>query len=263
VAEAFTLARAADPAAELVLNEFSLGYPSPKLDGLVRLVGDLRAAGVPVDGVGLQAHFFPFFPLPTRAAFESALRALADVGVPVELTELDVSLWHFRNDPDPLVGQAAFYGEVVAACMAVPGCRAVTLWGLHDGDSWLDGFAPFDQAAPNAPLLFDAALRPKPAYVAVRNAVRMRAVPFFQQADQIRRALIGARRSGELTGPSARLAGRLAGRARRRLARGRFADGCEQLALAADALGPSGEAAAAPLRSRLATLRGDLRCDAP
>lgn len=263
VAEAFTLARAVDPAAELVLNEFSLGYPSPKLDALVQLVTDLRAAGVPVDGIGLQAHFFPFLPLPNRDVFEGSLRTLAALGVRVELTEVDVSLWHFRNDPDPLASQAAFYGDVVAACMAVPECRAVTMWGLHDGDTWLDGFAPFDQAAPNAPLLFDATLRPKPAYVAVRDAVRARAVSFVEQATQLRGALLEARRARALTGPSARVAARWLRRARRRLARGRFADGCEQLALAADALGQSGEAAATQLGNRLATLRDDLRCDAP
>jgi hypothetical protein len=218
---------------------------------------------VPIDGIGLQAHFFPFLPLPTRQAFEDALRALGSLGVPLELTELDVSLWHFRNDPDPLASQAAFYGDVVGACMAVPACRAVTMWGVHDGESWLDGFPPFDQAAPNAPLLFDATLQPKPAYAAVRDAVRTRAVPFFEQARGLRGALAEAHRAGAATGAPVRVAAKRLGRAGRLLRRSRFADGCAQLALAAGALAETAGTAAATLRDRLAALRADLVCDVP
>ncbi len=263
IAEAFTLARALDPDAELVVNEFSLSYPSPKLDALAQTVSMLRAAGVPIDGIGLQAHFFPFFPLPSRQAFEEALRALGSLGIPLELTELDVSLWHFRADPDPLARQAAFYADVVGACMAVPACRAVTLWGVHDGESWLDHFPPFDQAAPNAPLLFDTALQPKPAYAAVRDAVRTRATPFFAQARALRGALVDARKARAVTGAPARVSAKRLGRAGRYLRRGRFAVGCAQLGLADAALAGSVGPAAAALRARLASLRADLACDDP
>jgi endo-1,4-beta-xylanase len=56
---------------------------------------------------------------------------------------------------------------MVRACLAVPACDSVTFWGLNDEVSWLNWFL-----APNLdPLLFDASLRPKPAYFAVRDVL--------------------------------------------------------------------------------------------
>ena len=133
--EAFHRANELDPSAQLFLNEtfsfYGLGTPfEQKAKGFLDLVKRLLDRGVPVHGVGIQAHFYGFlphvFPLPTREEFEGFLRAFADLGVAVELTELDVSTNYFRGDPDPLARQAEFYGEVVAACMAVPDCTAVT-----------------------------------------------------------------------------------------------------------------------------------------
>ncbi len=263
LADAFTLARALDSDAELFVNEFALTYPSAKLAGLARRVADLVAMGVPIDGIGVQAHVFPLLPLPSRESFRATLQTVADVGLPIELTELDVSIWHFRNEPDPLAAQAAYYGDLVGACMAIPQCRAVTVWGLADSESWLDHMAPFDAAAPNAPLLFDAHLAPKPAYFAVRDAIRTRAVPFRQQAATLRLDVRAARRRGAIHGDAVRIVGRTLGRAKRSLGRGGFADACTHLAGAADALALATGSDVAPLAARLATLRADLRCDEP
>jgi endo-1,4-beta-xylanase len=46
----------------------------------------------------------------------------------------------------------------------------VTLWGPHDGNSWLDGF-PI-RGRTDYPLLFDRQLRPKPAFFAVQKAAQ-------------------------------------------------------------------------------------------
>jgi endo-1,4-beta-xylanase len=181
--EAFRRVHELDPDAQLVLNEFfvfyGLGTPfEGKARGFIDLVERLLDRGVPVHGVGVQAHFSglapDLIPLPTREEFEGFLRALADLGVFVELTELDVSINYFRGDPDPFARQAEFYGEVVEACMAVPRCTAVTTWGIDDSRTWLDRSPPFDTLAPHEPLLFDAVLEPKPAYFAMRDAVAAR-----------------------------------------------------------------------------------------
>lgn len=179
IGEAFRLTRELDPDAELFLNEFLLGYSGSKANGLRSLLRRLLDQGVPIDGVGIQAHFFPVFTLATRDQIQGYLRSIADLGLKVEITELDVSISHFLDDPDPLARQAEFYRDVVAACMAVTACQAVTLWGIHDGNSWLDRAPPWDAQAPNRPLLFDADLMPKPAYYAVRDALASRAPRFF------------------------------------------------------------------------------------
>jgi endo-1,4-beta-xylanase len=257
----FTLARGLAPGASLYLNEYVLSWPSPKLDALRATVADLRSKGVPVDGVGIQGHFYPFFPLPDRATIEQALREIADLGVEIEITELDVSSWHFRDDPDPLARQAAFFGDFVAACMAVPACRGITTWGIQDGDSWLDHAPPFDLAAPNDPLLFDRDLEPKPAYVAVREAIATRAVAFEDEAWGIFRKVGKLRRDGLLRGPSVRTARRVVRRAAQMLRGDRFADACDRLARGARAAGEANGPAVTEAVESIAGLRLGLRCD--
>lgn len=169
VDEAFHLAAAADPGALLFLNETNVeAYPT-KFQGLVALAGRLVADGVPIDGVGLQAHFLQA--RPDRARLEAQIRALADLGLLVELTELDIPLYLFAGEADPRAAQAAAYADVVRACVAVAACRGITVWGLSDADTWIDALFPFSLAKPTRPLLFDEGLAPKPAYDAVLAAL--------------------------------------------------------------------------------------------
>ncbi len=46
-------------------------------------------------------------------------------------------------------------------------CTGITVWGIDDGNTWLDSYPPTAPDAPNRPLLFDAALAQKPAYEGV------------------------------------------------------------------------------------------------
>lgn len=172
--EAFQLAHAADPEATLFLNEYFYDHTSAdaRVSAFRDLVARLIDRGVPLHGVGIQAHFYgPVTPLPERAAFEAMLRSFTDLGVVLELTELDISINYFAAAADPLFAQAAAYADIVAACMAVGGCQAVTTWGVDDAQTWLDTNPQFSGSAPHMPLLFDAALIPKPAYFAVRDVI--------------------------------------------------------------------------------------------
>lgn len=54
--QAFRPARAADPDVPLFYNDHGLG-PGAKQDWVFNLLWELRAKGMPVDGIGLQAHF--------------------------------------------------------------------------------------------------------------------------------------------------------------------------------------------------------------
>ena len=276
--EAFHRVHELDPEAQLVLNEFfffyGLGTPfEGKARGFLNLVKRLLDRGVPVHGVGVQAHFFGLlpglFPLPTRAEFEGFLRALADLGVAVELTELDVSINYFQGDPDPFARQAEFYGEVVAACMAVPNCTAVTTWGIDDSRTWLDRWELSAPLAPHEPLLFDASLEPKPAYFAVRDALAAREGPFYQRARQLVASFDDARAAGDLLGTRWALhwTRRALVRAGKMLQRERFRAGCHQLELVDRLLAPHHRwlsvrgPAAADLADEVGTLREALDCD--
>ena len=165
---AFHAAHAADPDADLFLNEVLTEGPVV-FDALLGLVEGMLDRGVPVHGVGLQSHAF-LIP-PEGAALQAQLERIAALGLMVELTELDLPIFLFSQEADPLAAQAQAYADVFAACLAVTACTGITTWGLHDGDTWLDEnplSAPF---APNRPLLFDELLQPKPAYAAVVAAL--------------------------------------------------------------------------------------------
>jgi endo-1,4-beta-xylanase len=164
---AFHSAHLADPSASLFLNETFTEFVPAKFDALVALASSLLARGVPLHGIGLQAHFF--LQAPDGVLLQQQLARITALGLSVELTELDIPLQLFANQSDPLQAQAIAYGKVFAACLAVPGCTGITVWGVDDADTWLDNFVLTAPNAPNRPLLFDGALNPKPAYYLVRG----------------------------------------------------------------------------------------------
>jgi endo-1,4-beta-xylanase len=165
-------AHAADPEALLFVNEALTETLAAKFDGLIALVERLLARGAPLHGVGLQGHYA--LSRPDRIALQAQLERIAALGLVVELTEVDIVLSLFASEPDPLAAQADAYADLFEACLAVPACTGITTWGIDDGDTWLDSFFLTAPNAPNRPLLFDALLRPKPAYDAVLEALRAR-----------------------------------------------------------------------------------------
>jgi endo-1,4-beta-xylanase len=84
------------------------------------------------------------------------------LGLDVAITELDIP----TVDGDTAT-HAQRYRDVVATCLASDACNEVTVWGLTDGFTWLDGLV----GEGSAPLLFDEDYQPKPAYVAVAEAL--------------------------------------------------------------------------------------------
>jgi endo-1,4-beta-xylanase len=163
IADALRWARQADPLARLYVNDFGVEGLNRKSDRLYRLVRDLRARGVPVDGVGFQTHVFDG-DLP--ASFEANLRRFAALGVEIALTEVDAPL-ALPVTPDALRQQATVYARTLNACLAVDACRSYTTWGFTDLHSWGDHVAQGRGAA----LPFDRAYQPKPAYWALRDAL--------------------------------------------------------------------------------------------
>ena len=111
------------------------------------------------------------------ALLQSQIEQLVDRGLLVELTEVDLPIYFFATEPDPLAAQAQMYARIFDACMSVPACKGITTWGIDDGDTWLDNTEPMKSSAPNRPLLFDELGQPKLAYDAVVGAMRARITP--------------------------------------------------------------------------------------
>jgi endo-1,4-beta-xylanase len=166
VADAFHLAHAADPGAQLFYNDYGAEAPGRKADAVHDLVARLRAAGAPVHGVGLQMHVDGARPPGPDAVARNVAR-LAALGLAVEITEMDVRITTLPGDCGArLAAQRAMYRDLVGACLAVPGFRAVTVWGVTDRHSWVHARWGADD-----PLLLDAAYRPKPAYDGLWDAI--------------------------------------------------------------------------------------------
>jgi endo-1,4-beta-xylanase len=164
VAELFRFARRADPEAELIYNDYGGEGLNRKSNDIYELVKDLKQRGL-VDGVGLQMHISAAS-FPSVADVRANIQRLADLGLQVNLSEMDVRVREVAGDPaTKLQRQRQVYRDVVAACVAVTRCEAVTFWGFTDAHTWVDSaFGPDD------PLLFDEQYRAKPAFFGVQDA---------------------------------------------------------------------------------------------
>ncbi|MEU5095783.1 endo-1,4-beta-xylanase [Streptomyces sp. NPDC020996] len=163
IANALTWAHAADPAAKLYINDYNVEGVNAKSTALYNLVKSLKDRGVPIDGVGLQAHLI-LGQVPST--LQQNIQRFADLGVDVAITELDVRM-ALPADSAKLAQQAADYKSVVAACVAVARCVNVTVWGFADSDSWVPGTFPgYGAATP-----YDDNYAPKPAYYGIAEAL--------------------------------------------------------------------------------------------
>ncbi|MFI7074312.1 endo-1,4-beta-xylanase [Micromonospora sediminicola] len=147
---AFRTARAADPSVKLCYNDYNIeNWSYGKTQGVYRMVQDFKSRGVPIDCVGLQTHFTGGSSLPGN--FQTTLSSFAALGVDVALTEVDVTN-----------ASTSQYAGLTQACLNVPRCIGITVWGVRDSDSWRSG---------ENPLLFDGGGNKKAAYTSVLNAL--------------------------------------------------------------------------------------------
>lgn len=181
VAKAFEFAHEADPDAELYYNDYNLEKPA-KRAGVIRLVKDLQARGLRIDGIGNQGHWR--LDTPSIAEIEQALADLHGTGLKVMYSELDINLLpNAARGADPAVANpyanglpderqqelARRYAGIFDVLLKHPGwVSRITFWGVSDADSWLN------RGRANYPLLWDRQRQPKPAFNAVVDVLTRR-----------------------------------------------------------------------------------------
>ena len=186
IEKAFEFARAADPSAKLVYNDYNADTPS-KRDGIAKLAKELKKKGL-IDAVGMQGHYLLDYP--SSKQIEDAIKKYADAGVMVMVTEMDVDVlprsngrvtadisatqeYQEKNNPytkglpDEVNKKLADrYEDIFKVFLKhSKDMYSVTVWGLDDGTSWLNGFPV--RGRTNHPLLFDRQLKAKPCYDAL------------------------------------------------------------------------------------------------
>jgi endo-1,4-beta-xylanase len=161
---AFEFAREADPDARLYYNDYSAEGLSTKSNGVYSLVSNLKSQGVPIDGVGWQMHQVNGFRI--QPANVTNARRLADLGLEISITEMDVRI-NLPDTAEKLAQQSDAYRDAINFCLTQPNCKALLMWGFTDKYSWIPGtFAGWGDA-----LILDMSYQPKPAYFAIKEVL--------------------------------------------------------------------------------------------
>lgn len=167
IALAFQFAHEADPDALLFYNEYGHEYSAQRRMGVNNLVKDLKAKGVPIDGVGLQMHTNTL--RATSDIRNAIVMIAASTKVKVHVSELDVSVNSDSKIKDSDVtdslktvvfnNQQIWYREVSKAMNDLPVDQryGITFWGVCDTNTSV-------ATKPDWPLVFDANYQRKPAY---------------------------------------------------------------------------------------------------
>ena len=176
IQRAFEYAHEADPNAQLFYNDYNTEN-KVKRDKIYLIVKGLVDKGVPIHGVGLQAHWSLYEP--TSQELEESIIKLSSLGLKIQFTELDVSVHPKQHErsTEAFKGISEFTKEMEEKQAQhykmlfeifrkyKANISGVTFWNLSDSYSWLDNF-PI-RGRKDFPLLFDQNHQPKKAYFEV------------------------------------------------------------------------------------------------
>ncbi|POH63596.1 MULTISPECIES: endo-1,4-beta-xylanase [Cryobacterium] len=167
---AFEEARAANPNARLVLNDFDLSADYE------HVIEDCLTAGIRIDAIGLQTHMHQGYR--GEEQVWGILERFARFGLPLQLTEttllsgdlmppeiVDLNDFQPESWPSTPEGEARQADEIVRHYRTVvshPAVESLTYWGLTDHGAWL--------GAPSGLIRRDGSK--KPAYDALQGLVR-------------------------------------------------------------------------------------------
>ena len=187
IVEAFRLAQKAAPNTELYYNDYNIEQPK-KRAGAIAIIKKIQAAGVRIDGVGIQGHWRSY-KVPMKD-IEESIKEFAALGIKVHFTELDLGVLPnpWDNDAADVNMKAEYSAKMNPYAAGLPDSVStqlaqsyadlfrlflkykkeiarITFWGVNDGQSWLNGW-PI-RGRTNYPLLFDRNNKPKDAFYKV------------------------------------------------------------------------------------------------
>ena len=159
---AFVWAHRADPDAVLYLNDYGVEFSNKaKTAAFYNLAMRLKKKGIPIDGVGLQCHFSIGDLDSVR--LDNTIRRFAEAGLQCIITELDMGIPSTTTQNKE--AQARDYRIITDIVLNNDNCPNMVIWGLKDNNSWRES---------SNPLLYTSGIGKKPAWYAVRSALRHR-----------------------------------------------------------------------------------------
>lgn len=171
IRKAFEFAREADPNALLFYNDYNAAVPA-KRDKIYNMVKEMKEAGVPIDGIGMQGHFNIYDP--SLEDIEAAIIKYSEIVDHIQFTELDIRLnremgggLNMNRQGEALTPEKQkMFNDKYTGFFEILRRHAdvidvVTFWNVSDRDSWV--------GTSNYPLLFDAESNPKDTYYLIRD----------------------------------------------------------------------------------------------
>ena len=174
IEKAFEYAHAADPNAKLFYNDYN-EISDIKRAKIIKMIKGLQAKGIPIDGVGLQAHWA--VNEPSKDQLEKTLADFASLNIDMHVTELDISVYAKEHDareskmtdkdtaytPERERQQAEVYTMAFELFRKYKKqITGVTFWNISDRYTWLDNFPVKNRK--DYPLLFDRNMQRKNVY---------------------------------------------------------------------------------------------------
>ena len=148
----------------LYLNDYDVELQGKaKAVAFYNLAKRLKNKNIPIDGVGLQCHFSIGEVDSVKLA--STVKRFGNDGMTCVITELDMGIP--STTTANLEEQARLYRVITDIMLDNDNCPYMVIWGLKDNDSWRSA---------SSPLLFDSGMGKKPAWRAVRSALRHRQI---------------------------------------------------------------------------------------
>jgi endo-1,4-beta-xylanase len=177
IPQAFKWAHQADPHALLFYNDYNItgeDGTNAKSDAVYAWATKQRDAGVPIHGIGTQAHLDTQYGFDPQR-FESDLERYGKAGFKVAITEADVRT--FVDGPTtqaPTDSLAQFaqpfeYSSMLQAAISVPAVISFTVWGWTDVNSWVPGTFKGEGYA----CLYDVNQQPKQAYYTLQKDLEL------------------------------------------------------------------------------------------
>lgn len=175
VERAFEVAAQTDPDALLVYNDYGLDYDTRENDAkrtaVLKLLERLKNKGAPVHALGTQAHLWGDRDQFNARKLQTFFRNVADLGLKIMITEMDVNDKNLPSDIGKRDQQVAHvYQEYLTTALAEPAVIAVITWALSDRYTWLSEFHPRADGLPVRPMPLDNNLERKPAWESMAQA---------------------------------------------------------------------------------------------
>merc|ERR1712176_382944 len=127
-ADMFKWTKEADPSCKTFVNDYEV-LSGGLTNCYKKQIADLIDQGAPIDGIGVQSHFKDAERNVDPVQVQSKLDSLAELGLPIWVTELDIAQWDAKS-------RAKHLSYFLRAAFSRESVEGIILWGYWDQRHW-------------------------------------------------------------------------------------------------------------------------------